>query len=63
MNQPEPKDTAQESDRVEVIRRRAEGSEVRSDFVAREEPLEIRVRGRSVAVTMQLPRSSLRSPA
>jgi FdhD protein len=32
-----------------------EGARVRSDALAREEPLEIRVRGRSVAVTMRTP--------
>ena len=40
---------------VDVHRWKAGGIERQADFVAREEPLEIRVRGRSVAVTMRTP--------
>ena len=41
---------------IEMLRRRSPGKSLsRTDLVAREEPLEIRVRGRSVAVTMRTP--------
>lgn len=40
---------------LELMRFTATGCSKAADFVAREEPLEIRVRGRSVAVTMRTP--------
>lgn len=40
---------------MELLRVDASGRRDAADFVAREEPLEIRVRGRSVAVTMRTP--------
>jgi FdhD protein len=41
--------------RCEVVKRDARGIKSAVDFLAAEEPLEIRVRGRSVAVTMRTP--------
>ena len=44
-----------ESTRAEILRWRDGQASPASDLLAREEPLEIRVRGRSVAVTMRTP--------
>lgn len=44
-----------ESSVIEIVRWRASRATRQKDQVAREEPLEIRVRGRSVAVTMRTP--------
>ena len=40
---------------VEISRLENGGSEVVDDFVATEEPLEIRVEGKSIAITMRTP--------
>jgi len=44
-----------ESEKIEITKIREDATERMSDFVAREEPLEIRVEGRSIAVVMRTP--------
>ena len=48
-------DNASETSHVQVLKVSSAGSSEASDLVAREEPLEIRIRGRSIAVTMRTP--------
>src|SRR5258707_3914206 len=55
MNSANSQSGAPESERIEILRWRAGDGERLPDILAREEPLEIRVRGRSVAVTMRTP--------
>src|SRR5258707_14937515 len=55
MNSANSQSGAPESERIEILRWRAGDGERLPDIVAREEPLEIRVNGRSVAVTMRTP--------
>ena len=50
-----PADRSAESSATEIVRWKAGRATPLTDQVAREEPLEIRVRGRSVAVTMRTP--------
>ena len=50
-----PADCSAESSTTEIVRWQAGRATPLTDQVAREEPLEIRVRGRSVAVTMRTP--------
>jgi FdhD protein len=44
-----------QSDEIQITKRRGNDSETVIDHVAREEPLEIRVEGRSIAVVMRTP--------
>jgi FdhD protein len=50
-----PADRSAESSATEIVRWKAGRTTHHKDLVAREEPLEIRVRGRNVAVTMRTP--------
>jgi FdhD protein len=50
-----PDDRSAESSATEIVRWKSGRAAALTDQVAREEPLEIRVRGRSVAVTMRTP--------
>ncbi len=50
-----PDDCSAETSVMEILRWQSRRAESQNDLVAREEPLEIRVRGRNVAVTMRTP--------
>jgi FdhD protein len=50
-----PPDPGAESSAVEIVRWKSGRAVRQTDHVAREEPLEIRVRGQSVAITMRTP--------